>query len=464
MKFEITNGTGKVAIGLSEIGSYFSYVKPNVTVWHDCHGSVGKYLSILPYDEDYRYEIASKISTGLLDGDLTPDRLFVQLEPLLNLFPTGSYGFTCHYSDQHKHANQLEVQDFGCIIEDDWEIIFTNPIDVDAQKIKLKECQSRYNDRDKIGYISTDLHRNVSDGFYDGSIVLVATQPKSVINHDRVAFYEHQIRNGERPFAVVFDCFYEILTTNSDGSISNHSLSSAYYVLDGHHKLLAYSKLGIRPSFVEITHLPKSRDEIYFDIMALIETLNPNQVSHILKNWHKKDPYILRYLKDSMSKIHWFIKNGVVKEFYDNGQLMHEAFYINDKIEGEANWWHPNGRLSSTKFYRNGLRVGVWKDWSDSGKLLYVQPFNDSGVYDGHLVSYFISGKVRWEQWIKNGRSQDGYSYIAWHENGVKAAELKYLNGTKIEHKNYDAKGKLVHHEEFDSEKRIWINKLLNNY
>jgi hypothetical protein len=52
-RFQNHKGLNLISIGLSEIGNYFYYKQPLITVWYDCRGSVGKLLSILPYSEEW---------------------------------------------------------------------------------------------------------------------------------------------------------------------------------------------------------------------------------------------------------------------------------------------------------------------------------------------------------------------------------------------------------------------------
>ena len=65
MVFDVTNGNGLIKIGVSEAGSYFRYESPVSVVWYDRQGSIGKFLSILPYNKKYRDEITARITQSL---------------------------------------------------------------------------------------------------------------------------------------------------------------------------------------------------------------------------------------------------------------------------------------------------------------------------------------------------------------------------------------------------------------
>jgi antitoxin component YwqK of YwqJK toxin-antitoxin module len=76
------------------------------------------------------------------------------------------------------------------------------------------------------------------------------------------------------------------------------------------------------------------------------------------------------------------------------------------------------------------------------------------------MVSYYESGKVRWEQFIKNGVNLDGYTYLSWFEDGTKEAELEYLNGRMIKRKNYNRSGVMVNFEELDPQTNRLVKRI----
>ena len=47
---------------------------------------------------------------------------------------------------------------------------------------------------------------------------------------------------------------------------------------------------------------------------------------------------------------------GVVRNFYDNGQLKSEVFICNGEKEGEYKTFYQNGQLWEYSFYVNGIK------------------------------------------------------------------------------------------------------------
>ncbi|WP_343670318.1 hypothetical protein [Chitinophaga sp.] len=416
-RFEVSNGLNIVSIALSSIGSYFSFQQPLTAVWYDCRGSVGKYLGQLPYDEKYREEIRRNI-TGSLELDThNLDELYVLLLPLFKLFQNGEYTLNFHRSKESEDK---------C----GWYFEVNNPIHVDDGGRKLAEYRNWVKEQKEKGGGSGDIVDYTTPNFYEGNDwYFIATQPESQINKERVRYFENKISNGERPFVITLrSCFEDIV--------------SAYYVLDGHHKLLAYQNLKVSPPVAEITHLPRNLMEVKFDIEKLIDALYPWQVEHIVNNWEDRDVFVMEALSNPDSKIHSFIKNGNHKEFYDNGQLRQEAFYINGRIEGVTKGWYENGQLAYRYLYKNHHFI--------DGEAWY-----EDGVQKSRTDNSIHFSEVFYEDGSLRSRSelQDETIHVTgWRKGGMIEYEVVTSKATYVMllRKNYDLQGELINFEEFD--------------
>lgn len=443
MKFEIENGKNICSIGLSDIGSYIRFNYPLTVVWYDCRGSVGKYFCTLPYNEEYRKSV-EKTLTDNLNNDFSDnvEDLYEILKPLLPLFKNGTYSLN-FYSNREKEFFQYKssYDNFKEIHFNPLEVVFANKTTNASnleQVIKEHKFFLKENAISKKHYPSEILEYTTS-GIYTGDESFYATQPFEKIDQNRVKYFEESIKNGERPFAILLNAY-----------LDSKDFDSSYYILDGHHKLLAYKNLGLYPPLAILTYLPKDITEIEFDAETLSEVLYPFQIEHILKNWDEKDQYIEKTLENPKSNLHSIIKNGDYEEYYDNGQLKHKAFYINDKVDGVSKYWYDNGQLQKEHYYIKGLRNATWKDYYKSGKVQFIQPFNNKGQYHGTLVSFFENGQKRIEQILENGQNIDGVSYKVWFEDGKIDSELTYKNGRMIVRKNWSNSGNVVNHEVFN--------------
>jgi len=63
-------------------------------------------------------------------------------------------------------------------------------------------------------------------------------------------------------------------------------------------------------------------------------------------------------------------KNGLIKEYYENGALRLEETYVNNILEGRAIEYHPNGRIRNIGYYSKNKKIGKWKDYDEKGILL----------------------------------------------------------------------------------------------
>lgn len=451
MNFHLKNGLDKISVRLSEIGSYLHVERPVSTVWYDHRGSVGKYLCLLPIEKDLQTQIKAKIHENL-NQDFT-DRLpelKELLNPLLQLLRNGEYSLDFSHSDNSTFFDyRTSYDNFNKINKAQWYIVFGEPLNPNNAPQKIKEHQQHEIESKQNNTYTSNLVDFTTDNFYSyNDMAFIATQPASEIDHDRVAYFETKIKAGERPFVLMIRA-----------SFHGGYLLSENFILDGHHKLWAYRKCGITPSIACLTYHTNSREDVEFNIEDLIFSLYPWQVSHILEHWDEKDEYISEFLKNPKSKIHDFIKNGHYQEFYANGQLKHQAFYINDHIEGEAKWWFENGQLEKIEFYKEKIGVGEWKSWYSTGELEVIKFFDELGELHGRAVGYHKNGQLSMEHIAQHGKYIDGYSYNYWYENGQKSNELLYKNGICISAKYYNQEGELTSFSEFDPKTQRMVEK-----
>ena len=170
--------------------------KPIALNWCDCEGSVGQYM-VRAGSTDCEKKLRSL--RHLVEGNVSAQApLTAQLQPFLELFVPGRYRILYYES----------CPDCDCI------------------KFNTPWMASR------------DF-----DQFYPMCHVLVFTQAVDSLNSERVAYHLERIRNGHRPLALT--------ATTDDGWCE--------FVIDGHHKLQAYSQAGIDPSFISVCRLDAPR-------------------------------------------------------------------------------------------------------------------------------------------------------------------------------------------------------------
>ncbi|RYX85620.1 hypothetical protein EON83_04580 [bacterium] len=197
--FEQFNGLGLLEIRGNGLETVLLFEgKPLVYDAADCAGSVGRFTVLLPSAQNLTAQLKIERAAGQGFSDETP--LSEQIAPLLHLLPNGSYRLSLEDSI---HQGMLDW--------DGWQW------QDEARMVSVKGYYPDWYD-------------------YEPEGMFVATQSDSLLSDDRINFYLGEIENGARPALIVL-------------GVKNHHAS---FILDGHHKLMAYYCCGIKPRFLRI--------------------------------------------------------------------------------------------------------------------------------------------------------------------------------------------------------------------
>lgn len=111
-------------------------------------------------------------------------------------------------------------------------------------------------------------------------------------------------------------------------------------------------------------------------------------------------------------------KNGPYETYHKNGQLKTVGQYENDKKIGDWKDYHPNGNLRQKYSYTKGKKNKELKLYFKNGNI-HFETINERGDYI--RKGYFKSGKLQFEQQLKNG----------YFKNYYKDGTLKVLSNYK---------------------------------
>lgn len=258
IQVEVTNGKGLIQIHVEDGCCYFKYEKPLSIVWDDREGSIAQFLTVIKQDGAYRNTINLSINDILYNdytGNLEDAAQF--LKPLLELFENGIYQIAFSSADQKEFFNTRKQTAH-------WRLYITNATDVSKtidQIVKYKNF--RYKNSFNSDYYQSNLLDFSTRHFYNmDGCGLIATQPEESINEERVKFFKEEIMSERRPFAIIA------------------SKDSEYFVLDGHHKLLAYEQLGIYPPLLFIFSEHNESSNAGIDLEEVRRVLFPWQYKH----------------------------------------------------------------------------------------------------------------------------------------------------------------------------------------
>lgn len=132
--------------------------------------------------------------------------------------------------------------------------------------------------------------------------------------------------------------------------------------------------------------------------------------------------------------------NGLKKDYDEDGNLTHEYFLKNGKLEGKAKTYSPNGKLRTEYNFKNSLKEGINYDFyysEDSDNLIKVVSNFKNGKQNGREISYlenasekYIVGVHNYKNGILEGKAYQSRSEIIEEKNYSNGA----LNGTYKEY------------------------------
>ncbi len=141
-----------------------------------------------------------------------------------------------------------------------------------------------------------------------------------------------------------------------------------------------------------------------------------------------------------------YAKEGLYQRFAPDGQLIEEAHYANDTLDGERKYFFPGGKVESIEHYRLGQYHGKYQKFYENDRLYIDQEFVD-GAMQGLSLAYYPNGVLKekvtirdndengpfWEYW-ENGNIHFEGTYLPTDEGSTEQGELK----------EYDEAGQLI--------------------
>ena len=78
------------------------------------------------------------------------------------------------------------------------------------------------------------------------------------------------------------------------------------------------------------------------------------------------------------------MKNGIIKEYFDNGNIKSINNYLNDNLHGLCQTFFENGNLESSWLFKDDMRHGLCVTFYESGRVFKLSQYiNDwpEGIY-----------------------------------------------------------------------------------
>ena len=117
------------------------------------------------------------------------------------------------------------------------------------------------------------------------------------------------------------------------------------------------------------------------------------------------------------------LKQGVWKEFWNNGDLKSEVIFKNNKKQGlEIKWFDTPDCVEQEAYYKDGVLDGPSVFYSKKCKKDFFETFK-AGTKEGLELSYYPNGNIKAEGNFKKG-NLNGY-YRVYDKKGVFAFESR---------------------------------------
>lgn len=434
--FNIHNGKDTLSLEFCGNSCYLRWEKP-VAVAFENEGSHFGYFDLIPDYNTFRFEINQLIGDKLNTDIFRDEPQFLStFESLITALGNGKYILSLHAEE----SNELTIRSASVIGSPGiMELVFgkTQGLVLNEKSAKAtftEEFEGNIYVRDN----STDLYDafDESDNYlYREMVPLIATKAHADINWESVRYFEKLILKDERPLILLFSACCEHKYQFSD-----------YFLLDGHHKFLAYQNQKIVPKLVVLTRVYNEAD-FRFLPEPLLGCLNELQKKCVFGNTFFEEPAMKWLSENPESEIHKFLHNGWVRTYHSNGQLKKEAHYRFNRIEGNARIWYIDGNLEYERYYVNGFQNGVQKRYYQSGELWEEIMVNDP--YDGIASKrvWYKSGQLKMEaQCYLTIPEIEKMPLKTWFENGQVQKELDGTDRDNYEHKEWNEKGELIAH------------------
>lgn len=181
----------------------------------------------------------------------------------------------------------------------------------------------------------------------------------------------------------------------------------------------------------------------------------------IVFNYEDDQPLWAAYFKDPECKIF----DGLFTAFYKNKKLNVTGRYINNKKTGVWKGFTDDGKLIDSAFYQNGFISGTALKWYSDGTIRDSLIFETGG--NGVGKGFWADGKPRDHGNFKEGKKNGQWIYF--FKNGMKCQEVYYQSDSAISFTCYDEKGniqtdKCYYEKEaiYKGGDKAWLNFLLS--
>ena len=114
---------------------------------------------------------------------------------------------------------------------------------------------------------------------------------------------------------------------------------------------------------------------------------------------------------------------GRFQQWYSNGKLMQECWFLAGQLHGPFVQWYENGNKMEEVAYVDGKKHGLLTTWYPNG-VKQSESWLVKGVSHGQAKGFFDNGSVAYEESYVDGAREGTYS--AWDESGNLSLQVDF--------------------------------------
>ncbi len=179
---------------------------------------------------------------------------------------------------------------------------------------------------------------------------------------------------------------------------------------------------------------------------------------------------------DTLKKISYMYgkKNGysisydysVTNDPNNRGNVISRELFVNDKREGMAYYYYPDGALKETVTYENGRKNGEAREYARDGRIITVLEYRHNIITGKEEINRYDEKNQKigtWREYYPDGRIKKEMSYIdgalnglykEFNEKGALVMAMRYANGKIMTDEVEEQEGVEILNE-FDEEDRL---------
>jgi TonB family protein len=199
-----------------------------------------------------------------------------------------------------------------------------------------------------------------------------------------------------------------------------------------------------------------SQDTTFIDLdQRMRKTNNPKFAVYYAKfykiNENKWGAHIYEYGSRIIYMIGEFsnkrlsVREGKLTTFYENGKILSQGNYVDDKKDGDWIWYDKYGRLYCKGHLKQDLADGYWVIYFENGKIDNEHHFLN-GKLNGSYKTYFENGNIDEEGTYLNDEFVD--TRKLYFDSGTLCAIETYKEGKVADCKYFNKEDKEIKKEE----------------